>query len=220
MNDSTPSRLSRTKTIILYSTIALLVVGAAIAIFMIFFGPTYIFGQLISTTLVLYLMAVLCMNNFTHINSSTPATRICSTIALIINLFWAIPWVLLIWDVFGVDSLYTEIIWRFMWTMLTLSLYFTIMSTQLPFMKNFSGLTLVKQAIQPVLVSYLFINALVFIWTVAWSNYYGPFADADLIIKLVCAELILLLLQWAIPEILLRSQQGNKLDQNNKPKQS
>lgn len=206
------SRLQRTKTFILYTTIALLVVGAAIAIFMIFFGPTHIFGQLLSTIFILYLMTILSINNLSHTGEDAPAsTRICSMVALVVNLFWAIPWILLVWDVFGVNDVLPEMIWRFMWTMLVLSLYFTIMSTQLPFLKNFSGLKQVKQAIPPVLISYICVNAIVFIWTISWSAYYyDAVASFDLIFKLTCAELILLLLQWAIPEILLRSQQQNK----------
>ncbi len=212
MNDPQNSRFQRAKSIILYTTISLLVAGAAIAIFMIFFGPTHIFGQILSTIFVLYLMTILSINNLSHTGDIYYSTRICSIIALVANLFWVIPWILLVWDIFGVDNTTAEMIWRFMWTMLVIALYFTVISTQIPFLKKFSGPIFVKRAIPVVLVTYICLNALIFIWTHSVSRYYlGSIgASMDIVFKMTCAEIILLILQWAIPEILLRNQQSKQ----------
>lgn len=200
--------LPKLKTIVMYTTIALLVLGGLIGIFMIFFGAETTLLQCLATIGILYLMALLSANNFSRSNNtSNDEVRICSSTALVLNLFWGLPWILIVWGIFGTDYNLVSMIWCIMWTFLTLALYFTLLSTQIPIIKYYKDkLLAVRQAIPAVLFTYIAINAIVFIWTTALATSYFVYFDSiSLIFKFIASELILLTLQAVIPSIILRS---------------
>lgn len=196
------------KTYIMYATIALLVIGAVIAIFMIFFGAEVTLLQCLATIAILYLMALLSGSNFSRSNSSQYSeARACSNLALVLNLFWGLPWIMLVWGIFGEDEVLLGTVWRFMWTFLTLALYFTLIASQVPVIRFYQDkLYVVKQAIPAFLFTYIAINVIVYIWVVTIQNDYQAYFDSvTIIFKLIGAELILLTLQGAIPSILIRN---------------
>lgn len=188
------------KNIILYATIAVLVVIGFLAIFMIFFEDIETILQILSTLAIIYVITLITSASFPKLSDPQIIKRSFTVAALILNLFWGIPWILIIWGCFK-DYAIADLAWRFVWTFLASAVYCFLLASQLPLPHLGKSLERVKQAIPIVLISYLFFNILCYIWTIDLVS------TGNLMIKLVCAELILLLLQWAIPEIILRSQQ-------------
>lgn len=199
MNQNQNTPLQKLKTFGLYATIAMLIVSAIIAIFMIFFGTERTLLQVLATMAILYLTTLLCANNASQFESPYAVTRVLSIVALIINIFWSLPWILIVWGCFDYST--ADMVWRLVWTALSLSVYCTVMSTALPaVIYNFNGYQRVQQFIPMMLVSYIFLNVIIAIWTFSYSSTY------DLIMRLIAAEAILLVVQWAVPEILIRNQ--------------
>ncbi len=199
MNQNQNTPLQKLKTFGVYATIAMLIVSAIIAIFMIFFGTERTLLQVLATMAILYLTTLLCANNASQFESPYTVTRVLSIVALIINIFWSLPWILIVWGCFDYGT--ADIVWRLVWTALSLSVYCTVMSTALPaVIYNFKGYQRVQQFIPMMLVSYIFLNVIVAIWTFDYTSTY------DLIMRLIAAEAILLVVQWAVPEILIRNQ--------------
>lgn len=189
------------KNIILYATVAVLVSSAFLAIFMIFFGDIETILQVFCTLAIIYVITILTTANLPRLGSPAMIKRVFALASMIFNLFWGIPWVLIIWGCFA-DYNVARVVWQVVWTFLATSVFCLMMAMQLPISKVWTGLKKVQQSIPVTLSFYLYINVIVYVWTESTSILTG-----ELLAKLIGSELILLLLQWAVPAILLH---GNK----------
>ncbi|MBO4855660.1 hypothetical protein J5500_04655 [Candidatus Saccharibacteria bacterium] len=90
--------------VFLYGTIGFFSFDALLGIFLILFGSLikdYEFiGKLASTTSILGLFCLLTMNNILRRESKDKAVKISATAAMVMNIFWIIPWLLIVWSCF------------------------------------------------------------------------------------------------------------------------
>ena len=82
------------------TTITLFSISAFLGIFFVVVGTDTLGWKVVGTTVILGLLSLLSMNNVMRLESPKAPIRNLSTIALISNLFWAIPWILIVWDAF------------------------------------------------------------------------------------------------------------------------
>ena len=88
----------------LFATIGFFSLDAVIGIFMILFGSVIhnglIIGQIAATAAILGLFSLLTMNNIFRRESRDKIVKISSTAAIIFNIVWIVPWLLIVWNCF------------------------------------------------------------------------------------------------------------------------
>ena len=94
--------LKQIKRVLLRTTISLFTFSAVVAIIIVLGAAEFdsTIGRIIGTTTILGLLSMLSMNNVDRLDSESIAARSLSAVALVSNLVWAIPWLLLGWEVF------------------------------------------------------------------------------------------------------------------------
>lgn len=174
---------------------------------MIFAGPTITMLSLLSTVFVFYLVATLSIPSIRHLDDRSTLIRSLSVVALIMNVFWVIPWVLLIWDAFGSFDYYTcDTIWRLLWTAADIAIFCTVIAGQLVKIRWSSRLKKFFQCLLMVCAGFIAFDALIMIW-------YSVFDDGELLFKFICAEIILVVLQIIVTQLLsqkMRQEEARK----------
>lgn len=92
--------LQNIKTLLLTATITLFSISALLGIIFILVGTDTLGWRVVGTVAILGLLSLLSMNNVMRLESPKAPIRNLSTTALISNLFWAIPWILIVWNAF------------------------------------------------------------------------------------------------------------------------
>ncbi|MDR1969765.1 MAG: hypothetical protein LBQ11_00235 [Candidatus Nomurabacteria bacterium] len=90
------------KRALLIATITLFSVSTFLAIIFVLLGTDETGWRIMGTTAILGLLALLSMNNVFRLENEQKTTRILSTTALISNVFWSIPWIFLVWNLFKI----------------------------------------------------------------------------------------------------------------------
>ena len=85
---------------LLYAVIGLFGLSALLGIFFILASPDQMGSRVIATTTLLAFFALFSLNNINRLNASG-APKTLSIIALISNVFWCLPWLLTVWDIFA-----------------------------------------------------------------------------------------------------------------------
>ena len=97
-NQQRIAQLQQFKQPLRTATIALLSMSAALGIILVLTGAEGTAWQIVGTTTILGLLSLLSMNNIFRLESGKPSIRVLSATALISNLFWSLPCILIIWD--------------------------------------------------------------------------------------------------------------------------
>lgn len=130
------------------------------------------FLKLISTLLIVGALALFSMNNFTRLVTQDKIARIFPKAALVSNLFWAIPWILLVWGVMDLVGRamgwcvlnrswyyysysyydcsrsyydFISIVWRLVGVAVTISLCCTILSNFLVMKKSTPAISILQK---------------------------------------------------------------------------
>ena len=96
---STPTTYS-IKKLLFISTIVLFSISALLGIISILFGSDETVWKIAGTTALLGMLSLLSMNNVFRLESELSSVRTLSTIALVSNILWSLPWILFLWDFF------------------------------------------------------------------------------------------------------------------------
>lgn len=191
--------IAKTKKILLYITIGLLSFCALVGIIAIFAGVNSTFWRVAGTAAILFLVMLFSHTNILRLNTTDKSVLACAVIALISNVFWGIPWILLVWGVFGyISSHDITNIARFIATFALVSFFCTTLARNIPKIKQSTSILKVYSSISTIFVSFICIDCLLVIWEVVY--------DYSLLGKFILAELILILLQWIVTTILLHAQ--------------
>ncbi|MCL1876989.1 hypothetical protein FWF74_03090 [Candidatus Saccharibacteria bacterium] len=89
------------KRVLMIATLALFSACALFAIILVIDGGTNskVISKLLGTSAVLGLLTLLSLHNIIRMESDNKTIRTLSTVSLISNIFWSIPWLILIWDI-------------------------------------------------------------------------------------------------------------------------
>lgn len=178
-----------------YSTIAIASICALIGIIMIFAGPTIAMLSLLSTIFIFYVIVVVSIPSIRHLDDRSILIRTLSVVSLIMDAFWAIPWVMLVWDVFGSFDYYTrDAIWRLLWTAADISIFCTIIADCLAKIRWSSRIEKFFKSLPLICAGFLAFDFLVAIWF--------PEDSWELLFKFICAEIILVVLQIIVTQLL------------------
>lgn len=102
-------RLKIARKYLMWAAIGLFSASAVMGIFFLWFGTDEAGGRVISTTSIMGLLALFSMNNIIRMESGKQRVRMFSVTALVANIFWALPWILLVWGVFAALSPYCHV---------------------------------------------------------------------------------------------------------------
>lgn len=92
---------STIKRVLFISTISLFSLSALIGIIVILGAATgNLTGQIISTTALLGFFALFNLNNLIRTENPQPLVRYPAIIAMVANVFWLVPWLIMIWGIF------------------------------------------------------------------------------------------------------------------------
>ena len=100
MNNDKVIMIKKIKKILLISTITLFSISAFLGIIFVLVGVDSTAWKIIGTTAILGLLSLLSMNNVFRLESEQKQIKILSITALISNIFWSIPWIFIVWDIF------------------------------------------------------------------------------------------------------------------------
>ena len=124
------------KKILLYTTVGLFAASALIGIVVVLSASfNMIVGRIISTTTLLGALALFSMNNIMRTEDERIHVKVLSIIALISNLVWSLPWLLIIWDVLKVDTGNALVLSRIISTAAIVSFNTTLSASFLSFKK-------------------------------------------------------------------------------------
>lgn len=185
-----------------YSTIAIASICALLGIIMIFAGPTLTMLSLLSTIFIFYLIVVVSIPSIRRLDDHSILIRTLAIISLIMDAFWAIPWVLLVWNAFDAFDYYTrDAIWRLLWTAADISVFCMIAADQLAKMRWASRIQKFFRSLPLICAGFLAFDVMIAIWF--------PEDSFELLFKFVCAEIILVALQIIVTQLL-----GQKMRQD------
>lgn len=135
---------------LLYTTISLFGISALLGIIVVISSAyDMTVGRIISTTSVLGLLALFCMNNILRTESDRSYVKVLAIIALISNLVWSIPWLMAIWGVY-IES---NVIWKIVATAAIVSFNATMAANYLSFKKYNAAIW--TFAISTIVISYI-----------------------------------------------------------------
>lgn len=136
---------------LLYTTVGLFAASALIGIIVVLTSTfSILIGQIISTTSILGLLALFSMNNILRTENEHTYIKVLSIIALIGNLAWCIPWLLIVWDIIDYSGI---TLWRITYTAIIVAFNATLAAKFLSFkkytqlIKGLSIMTIVTSAI-------------------------------------------------------------------------
>lgn len=95
-----PLNLQNFRKFFLYATIGLFSASALIGIYLILFGADSTSGKIVATTAILGAFSLFTMNNIIRLESVQKSVRYSAIGALISNLIWVIPSILMLWGFF------------------------------------------------------------------------------------------------------------------------
>ena len=95
------STLQRTKRALLISTIVLLSISALFGIIFVLVDTDKIAWRIIGTTAILGFLSLLSMNNVVRLEATRTPIRLLSITALVSNIVWSLPWIGMVWGIFG-----------------------------------------------------------------------------------------------------------------------
>lgn len=205
IENSYPKKL---KKIFSVATVILLSACAFLGILAIFFEANLTLLCLFSTFAIIYLIFLVCMEDIRILSRQDLSGNWLSVVALIANVFWGLPWILVVWGAFvDFDDLTVETIWRVIGTSAVISIYCTLMPKVLTNLRGKPGIMQVFQSLPVVCATFLAFDFLVAIWV--------PEAGVELLSKFFWAECILVFLQLLVSQILGYSNyKGLKVDRS------
>ena len=96
------SKLQEWKKLFLYATISMFSLSAFLGICFILFGTNAIGGKAIGTTAIMGVFSLFTMNNIIRLENEQKSVRYSAAGALISNVIWLIPSVLMLWGFFEI----------------------------------------------------------------------------------------------------------------------
>lgn len=210
MSENNISKKEKMKKFFMYLTIGLLSFCALIGIAMIFVGVDTTMMNMICTLLIFYGVVLISTPSIQRLGDQSMLIRTMSLLALLMNVLWVIPWVLLVWDAFGNYSLETrDTIWRLLWTAADIAIFCTLATSELIRNRWADRQKKFFQSLPLVCMIYAAFDVFLLIWI--------PYPYNEIVEKFVLAECILLVLQAVIIYILqqdqLRKQKQEKIKQ-------
>lgn len=189
-------------------TVVLLSACAFMGILAIFVEANLTLFCLLSTLVILYLIFLVSMEDIRVLFNPNLSQNWLAVVALIANVFWGLPWILVVWGAFvNFDDLTVETIWRVIGSSAVISIYCTVLPMVLSGLREKSSVMKFFQSLPVVCATFLAIDFLVAIW--------APDAGVDLLGKFILAEIILIILQVLVAQILgYSSYKGLKVDRS------
>lgn len=189
-------------------TVILLSACAFMGILAIFVEANLTLFCLLSTLVILYLIFLVSMEDIRVLFNPNLSQNWLAVVALVANVFWGLPWILVVWGAFvDFDDLTVETIWRVIGSSAVISVYCTVLPMVLSGLREKPGVMKFFQSLPVVCATFLAIDFLVAIW--------APDAGADLLGKFILAEIILIILQVLVAQILgYSSYKGLKVDRS------
>jgi polyhydroxyalkanoate synthesis regulator phasin len=97
----TNNQIVAIKRMLLFSTITLFSISAFLGIVFVLVSADSTAWKISGTVFVFALLSLFSMNNVFRLESERKSVKYLSVVALISNIFWSLPWILIIWNVFG-----------------------------------------------------------------------------------------------------------------------
>lgn len=160
--------------IFLYATIGFFAFDALVGIFLILAGSSihnyHLIGQLTSTTSILGLFCLLTMNNILRCESSRIVAKCSAITAIIANIIWVTPWLLIVWDfIRGYSS--ADACWRIIGDGIVISIYLTMLA-------NYSSYTGQTPAIRGMKITSLITGGILALYLLAVITFSSINIDA------------------------------------------
>lgn len=185
------------KKIFTYASIALLSLCAVIGITMVFIGVDEVALKLVSTLLIFYGITLLSTQSTKRLGDKSPLIRCLAIFALIMNMLWVIPWVLLVWDAFGAFEITTRItIWQLLWTAGDLAILCALLASELVQIRWETRIEKFFHSLPMLCTIFLAFDVLIVIWMT------DAIDMIDILWKFILAELILIVLHVVVTKIL------------------
>ena len=108
----TNNRIVAIKRMLLFSTITLFSISAFLGIVFVLVSADSTAWKISGTVFVFALLSLFSMNNVFRLESERKSVKYLSVVVLISNIFWSLPWILIIWNVFGL-AMCTETVIRY-----------------------------------------------------------------------------------------------------------
>ena len=195
----------------MYGTIATLTICALAGIIAIFLEIETVPFNLISTLLIFYLIAFLSIQSLKLINNESIVVRSLAVVSLVMNFCWAVPWILLVWDVFGGAGHSTRVlIWQLLWTAGVIAMTSMVFAHCLAGMQNMDRKKKLVNSLPLTIIGFLAIDFLV----VIWAEY-----TSDIFWKFFWSEVILVILQVVVTQILSADNQRRRREAEEAEKQ-
>lgn len=195
----------------MYGTIATLTLCAIAGIIAIFLEIETVPINLISTLLIFYLIAFLSMQSLSLVNNKSVAVRSLAIVSLVMNICWALPWILLVWDAFGGAGRQTRVlIWQLLWTAGVLAVSCMTIAHCIAGMQDMDRKKKLFNILPLSVIGFIAIDFLV----VIWAEY--PY---DIFWKFFLSEIILVILQVVVMQILVGDERRREREAEDKKKQ-
>lgn len=136
--------IARLKKPLLRATIGLFGLSAAMGIFFVVGAPEGEAWRFLATTTLLAFFSLFTSNNILRLDNPSPLIKYFAAAAIVSNLLWAGPWLVIIWELIGSSWSGLEVVWRSIWIFTVLSICLTLTGSFLNMKQGSQGFTVAR----------------------------------------------------------------------------